>query len=61
MFLVVNASGKYWDGNGWSERGITFCTPARAVRSLHENGEDLEVDVVLFTESNIDNTPALVS
>jgi hypothetical protein len=40
MFLVVNASGKFWDGLAWSERGKVFCTLARAVRSLHENGED---------------------
>ena len=47
MFLVVNASGKYWDGFGWSEKGKTFCTIAGAARSLHENGEDWDAEMVL--------------
>jgi len=40
MFLVVNTSGKVWDGFSWGERGKVFCTAARALRSLHEEGED---------------------
>jgi hypothetical protein len=42
MFLVVNASGKQWDGFGWNQKGKEFLTPASAVRSLQEEGEDLD-------------------
>lgn len=52
MFLVVNASGKFWSGSAWSERGKVFCTPARAVRSLHENGEDWNEERVQLTEKD---------
>ena len=50
MFLVVNASGKYWDGFGWNEQGKEFCTPARATRSLYEQGEDLENKLIVSAE-----------
>jgi hypothetical protein len=40
MFLVVRADGRYWDGVGWNQQGKEFFTPAAAVRSLHEEGED---------------------
>jgi hypothetical protein len=40
MFLVVNASNKFWNGWGWSEQGKEFLSVASAVRSLHEEGED---------------------
>ena len=42
MFLVVNAAGKYWNGIGWSQKGKEFLSPAAAVRSLQEEGEDLD-------------------
>jgi len=42
MFLVVNAAGKYWNGFGWSQKGKEYLTPASAVRSLQEEGEDLD-------------------
>ena len=42
MFLVVNADGKYWNGFGWSQKGKEYLTPASAVRSLQEEGEDLD-------------------
>lgn len=50
MFLIVNPSGKYWDGFGWSEKGRAFFTVASATRSLHENGEDWEEEMVLCLE-----------
>jgi hypothetical protein len=50
MFLVVNASGKYWDGFGWNEQGKEFCTQARATRSLYEQGEDLENNLIVSAE-----------
>jgi hypothetical protein len=42
MFWVVNAEGRYWDGLGWSQQGKDFLTSAAAVRSLQEEGEDLD-------------------
>jgi len=50
MFLVVNASGKYWDGMGWNVQGKIFYSPAQATRSLHEEGEDLSEAVILPLE-----------
>ena len=47
MFWVVNAEGKYWDGLGWNQQGKDFLTSAAAVRSLQEEGEDLD-QVSLF-------------
>lgn len=41
MFLVVNASGEYWNGFSWSQQGRPFLTVAAATRSLCEEGEDL--------------------
>ena len=42
MFLVVNASGEYWNGFSWSQKGRPFLTVAAATRSLYEEGEDLK-------------------
>lgn len=42
MFLVVRADGKSWNGFGWSEQGKEFISIASALRSLHEEGEDLD-------------------
>ena len=50
MFLVIDAKGKYWDGFGWAEQGKEFCTPARATRSLYEQGEDLENKLIVSAE-----------
>lgn len=47
MFLVVHASGKYWDGLGWNVQGRKFFSPAQATRSLHEEGEDLSQAAIL--------------
>lgn len=47
MFLVVHASGKYWDGLGWNVQGRKFFSPAQATRSLYEEGEDLSQAVIL--------------
>lgn len=50
MFLVVHASGKYWDGFGWNVRGKVFYSPAQATRSLHEEGEDLSEAIIMPIE-----------
>ena len=50
MFLVVNSKGNYWDGFGWNQQGKVVCSPIRATRSLHENGEDLDKVLVLPVE-----------
>lgn len=52
MFLVVNAYGNYWDGFGWSEQGKEFFSLAAAQRSLHEEGEDIELASILEVELN---------
>jgi hypothetical protein len=50
MFLVINGSGQVWDGHGWSEKGREFCTIARATRSLHEEGEDLDNALIVSAD-----------
>ena len=50
MFLVVNASNKFWNGWGWSEQGKEFLTVAAATRSLHEEGEDLENKLIVSSD-----------
>jgi len=50
MFRVINASGKVWDGMGWSVQGKEFFSIASATRSLHEQGEDIEEAVILPSE-----------
>jgi len=50
MFRVINASGKVWDGMGWSVQGKEFISIASATRSLHEQGEDVEDTLILPTE-----------
>jgi hypothetical protein len=50
MFRVINASGKVWDGFGWSVQGKEFFSIASATRSLHEQGEDVENTLILPTE-----------
>jgi hypothetical protein len=50
MFRVINASGKVWDGFGWSVQGKEFFSIASATRSLHEQGEDIEETLILPTE-----------
>lgn len=50
MFLVINASGKYWNGFGWAEKGRVFLSQAQATRSLYEEGEDLENKLIVSAE-----------
>jgi hypothetical protein len=50
VFLVVNPKGQYWNGIGWSEKGRAFFSVAQATRSLHEEGEDLEGNLVMSAE-----------
>jgi hypothetical protein len=57
MFLVANAFGKQWDGFGWNQKGKEFLTPASAVRSLQEEGEDLEQITFHFTSIYSSNDP----
>jgi hypothetical protein len=50
MFLVVNADGKYWDGIAWTQKGKEFFSVASILRSLHEEGEDVDNVTLLETE-----------
>ena len=38
-----------WDGAYWTSKGKEFCSPAKVIRSLHENGEVLQGVEVVFT------------
>jgi hypothetical protein len=51
MYLVVNATGELWTGDGWNVRGREFFTLGLAKRSLHEEGED--IDSVTFILSDL--------
>jgi hypothetical protein len=51
MFVVVNSKKKlFWTGTAWSKQGKPFLSPASAVRSLHEQGEDTEYTLVLSND-----------
>jgi len=47
MFLVINPRGQFWDGFGWSQQGRPFLSVGAATRSLYEEGEDLENNVLM--------------
>jgi hypothetical protein len=47
MFLVINPRGQFWDGFGWSQQGKPFLSVSAATRSLYEEGEDLEDNVLM--------------
>lgn len=51
MFLCVNASGLFWDGWNWSEKGREFFSVASVQRSLHEEGESVENVIIVDTFS----------
>jgi hypothetical protein len=52
MFLVLKANGSRWDGQGWSSRGKSFCSVGRVMRSLHEEGEDMEGVLIVPVETD---------
>jgi hypothetical protein len=52
VFLVVNTSGHFWNGFGWSEQGRTFLSIAQATRSLHEEGESTDGKLMLSADYN---------
>ena len=57
MVLAVNATGNYWNGLGWSQKGKEFLTVAAALRSLQEEGEDLDKITLLYTEPDSNYDP----
>lgn len=65
MFIITRADGKFWDGYGWGTKGKAFCSIGGATRSLHEEGEPLELATFLSKNGNqletlitADNEPA---
>lgn len=58
MVLVVNTEGKFWDGFSWSQKGREFFSIASAVRSLHENGEDVGQNVILTSYDSPSKPPS---
>lgn len=61
MVLAVNATGNYWNGLGWCQKGKEFLTVGSVLRSLQEEGEDLETITLLYfdPDSNYDPEPNL--
>jgi len=57
MVLAVNATGCYWNGLGWSQRGKEFLTVGSALRSLQEEGEDLDTITLLYSEPDSNYDP----
>ena len=57
MVLAVNATGGYWNGLGWSQKGKEFLTVAAALRSLQEEGEDLDKITLLYSEPDSNYDP----
>jgi len=57
MVLAVNATGCYWNGLGWSQRGKEFLTVGSALRSLQEEGEDLDTITLLYSEPDLNCDP----
>jgi hypothetical protein len=50
VFLAINSKGKKWDGLGWSTQGKPFLSRPSVVRSLHEQGEDVDQTLILSAE-----------
>lgn len=57
MVLAVNATGNYWNGLGWSQRGKEFLTVGSVLRSLQEEGEDLDKITLLYSEPDLNYDP----
>ena len=57
MVLAVDATGKYWNGLGWSQAGKEFLSVASALRSLQEEGEDLDRITLLYSEPDSNYDP----
>jgi len=62
MFVVVNSKKKlFWTGTAWNKQGKPFLSPASAIRSLHEQGEDTEQTLILSSEPiSIDDIPSYI-
>jgi len=52
MVLAVNATGNYWNGLGWSQKGKEFLTVGSVLRSLQEEGEDLDTITLLYSDTD---------
>jgi hypothetical protein len=50
MFLVLNSSNQFWTGMGWAAQGKEFLSFASAIRSLQEEGEDIERALIVSSE-----------
>jgi hypothetical protein len=50
MLIVVNAQGRFWDGTTWAAQGKEFLSIAAAIRSLHEEGEDLDKALIVSSD-----------
>jgi len=50
MFLVLNSSNQFWTGIGWAAQGKEFLSFASAIRSLQEEGEDIEKTLIVSSD-----------
>jgi len=50
MFLVLNSSNQFWTGTGWAAQGKEFLSFASAIRSLQEEGEDIEKTLIVSSD-----------
>ena len=50
MFLVLNSSSQFWTGMGWAAQGKEFLSFASAIRSLQEEGEDIEKTLIVSSD-----------
>lgn len=51
MFLVLKANGSSWDGQNWSNNGKKFLSVGGVLRSLHEEGEDMDDVLIVPVEA----------
>ena len=57
MVLAIDVTGKYWTGLGWCQTGKEFLSVASALRSLQEEGEDLDRITLLYSEPDSNYDP----
>jgi hypothetical protein len=55
VVIVIDSSGKFWDGFGWNVQGKEFFSIPAATRSLHEHGEDAEDKLFLVSDTFLEN------
>ena len=47
---MIDSKGKFWTGMGWAAQGKEFLSFASAIRSLQEEGEDIERALIVSSD-----------